>query len=230
MDSGFFDKIRNVLSNERLVSYGAQDADEITILARYLMNTALCEALYLPIQMAEIVLRNIIYAVLTRRFDSEHWYDKAPLVPWAIKQVVAAKDNLQKKQKPLTSGRIVAELHFGFWTAFFNKSYAQTGLGACLLKQGFSGCPKIYKNLHSQDMRWDKIRILRNRIFHHERIVHWNDLSSQYKDLVETIGWISAEIREIVLRSDRFTEIHSAGIEPWKDKIRSHWPRRELSS
>ncbi|MEI7910066.1 MAG: hypothetical protein WCK77_10555 [Verrucomicrobiota bacterium] len=30
------------------------------------------------------------------------------------------------------------------------------------------------------DQRWKRIRDLRNRVFHHERIIHWTDLPSQH--------------------------------------------------
>lgn len=41
------------------------------------------------------------------------------------------------------------------------------------------------------DQRWKRIRDLRNRVFHHERILHWNDLDQQHAEILEAIYWIS---------------------------------------
>jgi len=72
---------------------------------------------------------------------------------------------------------MVAELHFGFWTGFFNKLHAQTGVGYFLTKNVFSCAPKTERDMSRLDTRWNRIRNLRNRVFHHERIIHWKDLS-----------------------------------------------------
>jgi len=37
-------------------------------------------------------------------------------------------------------------------------------------------------------------RELRNRVFHHERIIHWADLDSRHAAIMETLGWISSEL------------------------------------
>ena len=78
-----------------------------------------------------------------------------------------------------------------------------------------------------QEKRWDKIRLLRNRIFHHERIIHWKDLREQHKDLQETIEWVSPELKELSIKLDRFCDLYEAGIDPWKEKIRNHWPNEK---
>ncbi len=225
MDSDFFCKISVALSPDRLSVYRQDGADERITLARYLWNIALCETLYSPLQMAEIALRNAANQAFSQKFNVPDWYDKAPLTPWAHLKVGEAKRKIADNQKRITPGRVISELHFGFWTSFFNNYHAQTGLGACLLKKGFRNCPKSERNQKSQEKRWNEIRLLRNRIFHHERIIHWTNLSDQHKRLLELIGWISPEIKDMSLRLDRFLEIYKAGIDPWKEKIQNHWPK-----
>jgi|GEM_PF-3516013 hypothetical protein len=63
---------------------------------------------------------------------------------------------------------------------------------------------------------------LRNQIFHHERVIHWKDLKAKHTLMLEVIRWSSNELHELAYNLDRFTEIHSAGIEPWKDQIQHH--------
>lgn len=103
-------------------------------------------------------------------------------------------------------------------------------MGAIVLKYGFFRCLKSEKNQKYQEMRWDGIRRLRNRIFHHERIIHWNDLPQQHKDLIETIGWISPDLEDMSLQLDRFAGVHRDGITPWIEAIRSHWPKQGESN
>ena len=68
----------------------------------------------------------------------------------------------------------------------------------------------------------DRIRDLRNRIFHHERVIHWKDLGDKHALMLEVIRWSSTDLHKLAQTLDRFTEIHSAGIEPWKAKLQHH--------
>jgi hypothetical protein len=88
--------------------------------------------------------------------------------------------------------------------------------------------PKSERTRKTLSTRFNRIRKLRNRNFHHGRIIHWKDLFQQRADIIEAIGWISPEVRELTEKLDTFTDTYSAGIEPWTKKIRSHWPVDEL--
>ncbi len=44
--------------------------------------------------------------------------------------------------------------------------------------------------------------------------------------ILEVIGWITPELRQMALALDRFTTIRQQGLNPWIEKIRQHWPRR----
>lgn len=227
MNSAFFSKILLAVSKERLGAYYQDGADEITALSRYLWNIAVCESLYSPLQMVEIALRNAAHAAFTHHYGTDTWYDDAPLNPFGQRQLGIAKQNLAKRNKPVTPGHVVAELHFGFWTAFFNRGHNKTGMGAALLKHGFKNCPKSFRKLQFQDRQWQVIRRLRNRVFHHERIIHWKDLPKQHMDLIGVVGWISPELEDMSLRLDRFINVYQKGITPWMAAISTHWPKEE---
>ncbi len=121
MNSEYFTQIESVLAVERLDAYRQDGANEITTLSRYLLNLALCEALYSPLQFAEIALRNAIHTQLSQRYQADDWYDVIPgraLPPWQAQQILKAKDALTDHGKPITPGGMVAELTFGFWSGF----------------------------------------------------------------------------------------------------------------
>jgi hypothetical protein len=227
----FFDKIAESLSTERLEVYGQQDnPGPCIVLARYLLNMALCESLYSPLQFCEIALRNSVHRSLTNLYGREDWYD-APefeLKEWAVGEIEKAKGKIRYTGKSLTSGRVIAELQFGFWTSLFEPHYEQrTRFLPKGIKEVFPYLPKSEHSRKDQKRTLESIRQLRNRVFHHERIVHWADLPERHTEILRVISWISKELHETAVTLDRFTIIRSEGLDPWIAKIRHHWPREE---
>lgn len=226
MNPAFFQQVEAILATERLDAYRQDGVPPATTLARYLWNMALCESLYSPLQMAEIALRNSLHRSLAVRCHRPDWYDVITGLPqWQQAQLADARAQLTKNGKPVTPGRMVAELHFGFWTGFFNKSQAQTGLGHALAASAFPHAPRAERDLRKLDARWKRIRDLRNRVFHHERIIHWTDLDAQHAAILEVIGWASPELRQMAVALDRFTTIRQQGLAPWLDQVHHHWPQ-----
>ena len=119
---------------------------------------------------------------------------------------------------------MVAGLHFGFWTGFFNKSHAQSGLGHAIAGTVFPHAPRSDRNQRKLDARWKRIRDLRNRVFHHERIIHWTDLDAQHAALLEVIHWASPELHQMAVVMDRYTALRRQGLNPWLETLRHHWP------
>ncbi len=227
MNSIFFQSIDSVLSPERLDAYRQDGAPPATTLARYLWNMALCESLYSPLQMAEIALRNSLHQFLSARCQNPAWYDVLTGLPqWQQDQLTDARQKLRNEGKMITPGRVVAALNFGFWTGFFNKAQARTGLGHAIAAKVFPHAPRGECDLRKLDTRWKRIRDLRNRVFHHERIIHWTDLESQHAAILEVIRWGCPELKEMAVAVDRFTAIRQQGLNPWLEKIRQHWPQR----
>jgi hypothetical protein len=227
MNVAFFQQIEEILHTERIDSYRQDGADEALTLSRYTLNMSLSESLYPVLQFAEIALRNVIHKAMSARCQTDTWYDhaNARLVTWQSQQVAEAKLSLQKNQKLETPGRIVAELHFGFWTAFFNLGHGQTGVGYYLASQAFPHAPTAEQDFHKLGKRWKAIRDLRNRVFHHERIIHWKNLDARHQAILEIIDWMSPELHDLAVALDRFSLIKNAGLAPWLAKLQHHWPQ-----
>lgn len=226
MNIDYFKRLEKIIAIERLDAYRQDGVDELDTFSRYLWNMALCEALYSPLQMAEIALRNAIHTALSEMNTTQEWYATGvSLLPWQQDQVKDAIRVLSKGGKTPRPGQIVAALHFGFWTGFFNKANSKTGIAPSLVKPVFKYASKYERKISLIGRRWNEIRTLRNRVFHHERIVHWSDLSQQHTNIIQTIGWISPDLKEMAEALDRFTMMYSAGSAPWKEKIQQHWPK-----
>jgi hypothetical protein len=61
----------------------------------------------------------------------------------------------------------------------------------------------------------NRIRHLRNRVFHHEPIWYWHDLAQQHLDTletIETIEWIEPARRQFVQTNDQFPEAYQRGV------------------
>lgn len=82
---------------------------------------------------------------------------------------------LTRQHKALNPGRIIAELNFRFWTSMLDKRYEQV-LRPQLIKTAFPYMQRKIRTRKVLSQQFHKIRQLRNRIFHHKPIWHWQDL------------------------------------------------------
>lgn len=226
MNSSFFERMASNLAPERMDAYRRDGASPTTALARYMWNVAVSESLYPTLQFAEIALRNRLHQCLTLRFGTSEWYNdtRCPLQSWQGEHVAAAREELTKAGKPVTPSGIVSELTLGFWTGFFNKSQHRAALAAHLAQTAFSRAPSNEQVVLKLEVRWKKIRDLRNRVFHHERIIHWKDLPSQHIQMLEAIFWLSSELHQVAVALDRFPQVWKQGIDPWLTTIQQKWP------
>ena len=65
----------------------------------------------------------------------------------------------------------------------------------------------------------DRIRRLRNRVFHHEPIWHLPDLPKQHELILETIGWISPAMLAATRLLDRFDSVYTRGAQPYAAEL-----------
>ncbi len=72
-----------------------------------------------------------------------------------------------------TSGQIVAELTFGFWTTLLSQPYHQRVWApdrTALIRAVFPHLPPVPNNRQAVHQRYNDLRFMRNRIMHHEPI------------------------------------------------------------
>lgn len=212
----------HAISTKRFQPYVA-DGEETKIgVARYALNIALSESLYPAIHCLEIAIRNSIHSELCRLTGKADWYATAlELSQNQLRLIEEAKSKLRDKfsisrrsLQAIEPDDVIAELPLGFWTAFFNKR-ASMRLASQLLKPVFRHAPRRAIQINHIRERAERFRTLRNRVFHHERIVHWSDLPAQHAEITEMLRWISPELASICQKHDRFEEVHHAGIKPW---------------
>jgi len=222
MQADFVAQLFTALSQERLSAYQSKVNDEghLNLFSHYAWNMALSESLYPILQTLEITLRNAIYEAAREYFKCDDWFDDPKIIHYRYNQLAIrkAKQGLQRQNKPLESGRIIAELTFGFWTSLLDLRYEQTLLHK-IVKVTFSHMPKTNRTRQYLSPRFNKIRDLRNRVFHHEPIWYWQDLAQQHQDMLEALDWMSPEMKELVMAVDRFDETYNNGFDMIKNKL-----------
>lgn len=131
-------------------------------------------------------------------------------------RVAAAKrkllDRLKGSRVPLTPGRLVAEMSFGFWTYLFDSDYGYVspktpGLWPRLLNDVFPNLPDpqtVPRRRRDFAVRLAAIVRLRNRAFHHEPLWKDSDLDQKHAMVVETISWMNPAVARALQELDRF--------------------------
>ena len=224
MQDLYWKKLENSLSADRLAVYGQDNPGYRVIAGRYLWNIAVCEAMYAPIHLLEVGLRNgVDHAMRSVVGGGADWYDRVALTPWGRERVFSAKSTISRSGKSVTPGRVIAELPFGFWTAMFESHFESRD--ARFLPSGIKATfPLMPKSLHKRKRikaDLDKVRLLRNRIFHHERIIHWQDLAQQHELVRKFIGWLDRDLSRLAEIIDDFPQVHAAGHQQYLDKLDS---------
>jgi hypothetical protein len=224
-----FAALRVVLSSDRINAYRQSPSDtDLDLLERYFWNMALSEALYPTLQALEVALRNNIHTAAERLYATPDWLTRQPplLHPSEQDQVVAAVGRLARSAKPVTSGRIMAELNLGFWTSLLDRRYEQR-LWPQLLRYVFPNLPRRRRTRHTMSARLSELRRLRNRVFHHEPIWHWQNLPQLHRDLLETIYWLDRAMSSSILLFDRFPAVFTEGRAPYRrqlEQLERSWP------
>ena len=195
------------LSLERFARYLEwRSGDHERALELYALNTQLSEALYTPLQILEITLRNRIHTVLTEA-RHEQWFGDEGFLLLAHQQsrITEATEQIAGEGKDPTPGRIVAALTFSFWTTMLGGAYEnlwQETLHAIARREDGKGLArKDFSRLLSP------IRTLRNRVAHHEPIVHW-DLPKHYENILQLTRWLSPAAAGWCERYSRFPEVY----------------------
>lgn len=166
-------------------------------------NTRLCEAFYTPLQGVEVSLRNSMNGEMVTRYGID-WLEqrKAPLLTNQRLKVDDAIQTLVDDGKVVCNGGIVAELNFGFWVSILGPRY-ENPLWRQTLRNAFPHRPRGHERQQMQGAL-NAIRRLRNRVMHHERVLHRN-LAADHALILEVIGWMCPETQAWVAAHSNFT-------------------------
>lgn len=231
----FLRALESSVSAERWAAYRSSAVEDgYAVAGLYAWNIALCEALYPVMNAVEIALRNRVFAAGAVHFDVKEylevncWLDAVnprPLLSDQVEKVSAAKKSLKQRLRKkfgkhrsaafikaqMTPGRLISELHFGFWTYLFDGEYGagpnKPGiLWPTLLPIVFPQNPSIQRGEASR--RLVAIRQLRNRVFHHEEIWGRENLWEEYTGMLTLLSWMSPESAAVLKEFCQFPAVY----------------------
>lgn len=222
MDEKLFENLEKAISKDRLEHYSKifETNDKKVIIQKYLLNVELSKALYFPLQTLETTLRNSIHIVLSEKLNNEFWFEDSTFInpkTTEKKEILTARDKIDTS-KDQTTGRIISELSFGFWSYLFGRYYEQK-IWNRYVKQIFPNIPKNMAIRKKLSERINTIKNLRNKVFHYDTIIKMENLSQIHKEILEMIYWLNKDIYNLTIQFDEFKNIYINEEAIIKDKL-----------
>lgn len=192
-------EMEGAISAARLTRYmPPANHDKPYAMRLYLWNAALCESLYLPLQTAEVCVRNAIHGTLIRRYDD--WVSNHAFINLLQPKYQDEVANTAAKQK-LARGasysidHVVAAMSFGFWANLLANSY-EHHLWQQGMRRSFPHAPTSLTRERAY-LRVNQLRIFRNKIAHHYAIFDKQPLDEN-QNALEIVGWSSPATQYVV--------------------------------
>lgn len=183
--------------------------DEGAAAAMYARNILIAEAMTPLLHILEVSLRNGIARQLTGRYGRADWWEAwhgRPLFDSQRAHIDQATSKLRRRREPQTPDKIIAELPFGFWCSLFNASL-QHELWKDL-RLAFPACPKAQRKRNHVSSALNRLRQLRNRVFHHEPLIWLKpEIEAQHQVGVQLVEWIDPRLRRWLAQLDRLPSV-----------------------
>lgn len=224
----FVFSLHRTIPQVRLEKYRGSSGDDLQMLTNYFWNVALCEALYPSLHAVELGLRNSIHMTLTNHYGTEEWWDILyPRIPGEYiihceqhKKVVEKRKYFEEKSKELPPSQLVTELSFTWWVIMLSGDHdlrIWRDNKYSLLDQVFPF--RAETSLGDIWACFNRIRLLRNRVMHHERIFDRSDLLEDYDGIYQALWWLKPDLRRSINAFDRFPEVYDLGWGRVYDKL-----------
>lgn len=190
-----YSRIEGSLSAARLARYlVAASYNKHYALRLYVWNIRLCEAFYLPAQIAEVSVRNAIHCALLAKHGPD-WYLRGSFLCTLPERLRKELDDVIRTERAvygtdMTTDHLVSGLSLGFWQHLLTKNYE-----GVFWPISFATCfPNKPASISRQALyeKIDKLRVFRNRIAHHKPIFDRSP-KAEYNSLLEIIRWVSEE-------------------------------------
>ncbi|MEV5376786.1 hypothetical protein AB0L26_12560 [Streptomyces nondiastaticus] len=191
------ERLVSAISEERFQPFLEEcEGDRTVALRLYAWEGEAARALQSPLRDLEVSLRNRLHVQLGGRYGREDWWNvgRVRLTSWAMDRIRDAEDDLAERRQSSSAGDVVAKLPFAFWVSLLGKTgnyemqFWHPSLRHCFRDhRGGRGV------LHGQ---FDRMRTLRNRIAHHERISH-RHLDQDFRSAISLLRHLSPEMADL---------------------------------
>lgn len=215
-----FAEIEKHLSNPRIDRYLSICGSETRAIKLYKANIKLSQAFHPLLSIIEVVLRNSINEAIAAHFGDADWIINQTTGFMASRslrkgnyflknQVEKTIKKLRKNHLAITSGKIISEQIFGFWTDLFEPHHY--GLVGRSPINAFGNIPAT-ETRDTIAPKLTEIRKFRNRINHNEPIVlHRNTIdfttaTNVHASIIEVFGWIDPKLLSWIHELDKVSQ------------------------
>ena len=206
--------VRAVIAQQRMSTYDVATTPgpdrPRRSLALYLWNVEVAAAFFVPLNTCEVAIRNAVSDALTVRYG-RRW-------PWSSgfrqslpnpAQGYNPRSNLAGVARNHSStGKVIPEVKFVFWQSMFTSRHDQrlwdSELHTILPNAPLGSTTAALRERVYDDL--DRIRLLRNRIAHHEPIFT-RDLASDLAAITDLVALRSGPSTDLLRRCERVTSL-----------------------
>jgi hypothetical protein len=221
-----FQKLQLYFSFARIERYQKASGNiQTKSIELYKANIQIAQAFHPILGIVEVILRNKTNSILSIYFNDSDWIinqkngfmvdstltyrdsktGKLITNDYLKKSVEKSENRLKKLKVIVTSGKIIADQDFGFWTDLFELTHYKILRGKPI--QIFNHLPT---GIGRTDIceRLNKVRKFRNRINHNEPIcfkdtnISFTNAEDVYNSMTELIKWIDPEILDWIKELD----------------------------
>lgn len=190
---------------------------KIKTIKLYKANLKVSQAFHPLLGVLEVIIRNRLNDILVEFFNDKDWIinqksefmsdpslrfrhkrsGKIIINDFIKREVEKAETRILKTNSKITSGKIIAEQSFGFWTDFFEVHNYKLLKGKPI--QVFNNLPSGYGRKEVNDLL-NNIRRFRNRINHNEPIcfnkieIDFSNSLLVYNAIINLLNWIDPEL------------------------------------
>lgn len=185
----------------------------------YRANLRVSQSFYPVLNLFEIFLRNAINEQITSHFQDQNWiiHEKSGFMNnrslrssryYLKNSVIKSERKIRRTGGIVTSGKIIAEQSFGFWTSLFDTHHYRLLRGTII--HCFPNKPS-YVNRSIINQKLNYIREFRNRIYHNEPIcfqgitVDFTEANNIRNYIYELLEWMDSDLVSYVNYFDGIT-------------------------
>lgn len=165
----------------------------------YLENIKYSKDFYIPLSIIEISFRNSLNRFYSVKIGN-NWQNRNDILQLdAQRSVQNATQILHQQNKQINQNNLIAELSFGFWVKLLTKAYTPY-LRYNDLKQIFPNLPSSKDksiNRHFVFTKLNNIRLFRNKVFHHDKIINKQEYSNMMDDIYKILSYFDGDVVDI---------------------------------
>lgn len=174
----------------------------------YKINLRVSQSFYPILNLFEIFLRNCVNYQVAAHFANPNWIisekngfmNNSSLAPsrfYLRSSINNAERSIRRKGGTLSSGKVIAEQSFGFWTSLFEAHHYRL-IGGVVIHCFPHKPSSVNRSVISQKL--NRIREFRNRVYHNEPIcfegfnIDFGLAESIRNEVFELLSWIDPDL------------------------------------